>query len=106
MPGVPLTLSKSGVVDLSLQWGASCLGSDTDYAVYEGALGDFTSHAALFCSTGGQTSVAFEDVSSASYYLVAPSNEMREGSLGTDSAGAPRPAGVVACADRLVSACP
>ena len=51
----PVQVSKSGS-NLSLTWAASCVPTDTDYEVYEGAIGSWTSHAPALCSTGGSTS--------------------------------------------------
>src|SRR5881409_738767 len=42
-PGPPLRLTRVGP-QLLLEWGASCLVSDTDYEVYEGLMGSFSSH--------------------------------------------------------------
>ncbi len=103
--GSPLTVRKAGGDRVTLEWGSSCLAGDTDYAVYEGLLGDFVGHSALFCSTGGETSVTFEDVARSAYYLVAPRGAMREGSFGLDSSSAERPQGIVACLPRAVLPC-
>ena len=56
-PGVPLTLNQMPGGDIHLSWGSSCGPQETDYAVYEGILGDFTTHTPVLCSTGGLTAV-------------------------------------------------
>jgi hypothetical protein len=38
---------------VTLSWDASCVAGDGDYAVYQGTLGAFTSHAPRLCSTAG-----------------------------------------------------
>ena len=37
--------------DVTLRWGDSCVLDDNDYEIYEGTVGDFTSHAAKACTT-------------------------------------------------------
>ncbi len=103
--GAPLTIARVGTGDLELTWGGSCRADDTDYAVYEGTLGDFTSHTARFCTTGGQTTEVLTPASSDSYYLVVPTHADREGSYGDDSAGHERPQGHAACFPQLVRPC-
>jgi hypothetical protein len=48
----PLLLAKSPA-EYRLMWGGSCLPTDGDYEIYEGQIGDYTSHQAIVCSTGG-----------------------------------------------------
>ena len=84
-----LLVDKAGA-DVTLTWSASCLGSDTDYAVYEGALGDFASHVSRLCSTGGATGTTLAPLADDVYWLVVPRRE-RRGSYGLDGAGAERP---------------
>ena len=55
VPGLPLTIAKAGGTLLDLDWNSSCVGSDVDYEVYEGLLGDFTTHMPRLCSTSGAT---------------------------------------------------
>lgn len=97
-----LTLERLGSGDLQLSWAASCSPNDTDYAVYEGTLGDFSSHDSVTCSTGGMTSAMIQPAPADSYYLVVPRNSQREGSYGRDSAGAARPPATNACVPQLV----
>lgn len=104
--GRMLEVRGAGGDRVVLDWGVSCLSGDTDFEVYEGELGDFTSHSALYCSTNGQTTVSFEDFSGSAYYLVVPRGVSREGSYGRDSFGAERPVGVVACLNQTPAPCP
>ena len=107
VPGTPLMVGKSGTPgDLELSWGGSCRASDTDYAVYEGLLGDFTSHAPRLCSTGGATSVTLTPASGSGYYLVVPlSPDGAEGSYGTASNGTQRPPSASACQPQVFTDC-
>jgi len=93
--------------DLTLFWNPSCLAGDTDYAVYEGTIGDWNSHTPVQCSTGGVNSTTLTPQAADSYYLVVPRNPLYEGSYGRDSAGIMRPQGAAACAlQQAAPACP
>ncbi len=93
-------------VDLDLLWGPSCL-AGADYGIYEGTLGTWYSHEAVQCSTGGTTSATIRPAGGDRYFLVVPNDPTYEGSYGTDSAGAERPAAPGACrAVQDVGACP
>jgi hypothetical protein len=105
-PGAPLTVDKAPGGEIALSWDIACLPTAEDYEIYEGALGDFESHVARFCSTGGATGMIFTPVSDDAYYLVVPRGGAREGSYGTDSAGNQRPPGDPACLTQVVAACP
>ncbi len=94
----PLELRKLAPETPELTWSASCRATDDDYVVYQGDLGDFTSHQPLTCSTGGQTDWVVPNGSGDRYYLVAPTNGTYQGSLG-------RPAVAGACAPSLVTEC-
>ncbi len=87
-------------------WGGSCLG-DTDYSVYRGSLGAFSSHARLLCGTGGTTSALLDTAAADAYYLVVPNNGVSEGSYGRASDGSLRPAAAipVACYPQLLGVC-
>jgi hypothetical protein len=104
--GTPLRVFKSGASQIQLTWGASCLANDTDYEIYEGAIAKpFAGHASRFCTTSGALSMTFTPAAGSAYYLVVPRNGGSEGSYGTTSAGAERPAGVNACAPRKFAGC-
>ena len=106
VPGMPLMLGKSSTGDLDLSWGHSCQPSDSDYAVYEGLLGSFTSHAPRLCSTGGATSVTLTPASDSLYYLVVPlSPAGAEGSYGTASDGNQRPPSATSCQPQVFTSC-
>lgn len=103
-PGV-LRVELSGS-DLLLSWGASCAPSDADYEIYEGALGDFTSHSPLACTTGGALTYTTPAPSGGRYYLVVPTNLIHEGSYGRTSMDEERPPSAAACLDQAVAYCP
>ena len=108
VPGVPLTLRKSTVPGkINLAWDASCRSGDSDYAIYEGVLGNFTSHLQRMCGTGGLLAATLTPASGNRYYLVVPVNpDGVEGSYGTASNGTPRPASASACFPQQFAACP
>jgi formate-dependent nitrite reductase cytochrome c552 subunit len=105
LQGSPLNISLNATGDLALSWGASCVSSDTDFAIYEGTLGDFTSHAPRLCSTGGSTSAILQPPAGATYYLVLPHNTIWEGSHGYRSDGTERPRGASVCLPQAVGVC-
>ncbi len=109
LPEMPLTLSKFPAGWVRLNWDASCLASDSDYAVYEGLLGDFASHVPATessCSTAGMLTLTFMPSGGDRYYLVVPQGSMREGSYGINSDGVPRPPSQAPCLEQLVGDCP
>jgi hypothetical protein len=81
------------------------LQTDTDYEVYEGTVGDYYSHSARLCTTGGLTSATITPGSGSRYYLIVPRNTSSEGSYGVDSNGIERPRGTPACGPRRIDAC-
>lgn len=105
-PGeIPLKVSSLPSGDLTLTWGASCSGADEDYEVYEGTLGDFTSHSPRLCTTSGATSITLTPGGDNTYYLVVPRNGVLEGSYGKSSGGAERPPGRTVCHPQVMQAC-
>jgi hypothetical protein len=104
--GIPLRVSSLPSGDVQLSWGASCSGGDADYEVYEGTLGNFTSHAPRLCTTSGSTTVTLTPGGDNTYYLVVPRNGVIEGSYGKNSSGAERPQGLNACHPQVVRSCP
>ena len=107
-PGrIRLTIDRDEVGNLDLGWQDFCPQTETDYAVYEGSLGDFTSHTSILCSTGETTSANVPLPSGDSYYLVVPLEAGAEGTYGQDSDGGERPVGLGACtAQQVVITCP
>jgi len=102
-----VTLSKTADGRVTLSWGASCVATDTDFAVYQGPLGNFQSHVPVQCSTGGLTSVTFTPATGSAYYLVVPNDSHYEGRYGATSSGAPIPAGPTRCYPAAATAgCP
>jgi hypothetical protein len=108
VPGTPLRMAKAGGAVLSFSWGGSCSGGATDYAVYEGPLGNpFTAHKPLACSTGGATSATLTPtLAGSSYFLVVPHDATVEGSYGRNSAEVERPQGPDFCVPQELSTCP
>ena len=100
-----LNLSKAAGTQVTLNWGASCAAGDTDYGVYEGAIGTWYSHAAVLCTTAG-TSATISPAAGNRYYLVVPHSATVEGSYGTGVAGAERPIGGGACEAQVLTSCP
>ena len=105
-PGQNLRLSKSGASQVTLQWGASCVGSDTDFSVHEGSLAaPFASHTPRTCSTSGSTTWPLTPSAGSRYFLVVPHNAVSEGSYGVSSSGTERSASGGACLPQSVGAC-
>jgi hypothetical protein len=90
---------------LAMSWGSSCTATDSDYAIYEGTIGNFTSYSPRMCSTGLATTASLHSTPGSHFYLVVPSNGFREGSYGTNGFGQQRPAGTAACFPQAVAAC-
>jgi hypothetical protein len=105
-PGTPLLVRLEPEGELTLEWDESCLATDVDYAIYEGQIGDFTTHVPLTCSTGGLTIETVEPAEVSSYYLVVPTNGTREGGYGSDSAQIGRPQANSPCFQQDLVTCP
>lgn len=103
-PGQPLLLDKLAGGDLGLSWGQSCIGGISDYSIYSGSIGDFGSHMSITCSTDGATSRSVDSTPGSAYFLVVPTNGVREGSYGNSSFGV-RDQGPAACRAQAVTAC-
>jgi len=82
---------------LELVWAPSCGALATDYAVYEGTLGTWYSHSPAECTTFGAATIDILPGAGNRYFLVVPLSLSEEGSYGTASGGAERPAGVISC---------
>jgi len=107
-PGTPLTLSKAGSGQITLNCGTSCLASDSDYFIYEGTIPDYAHYGPAFCGTGGLTTETLPIPSSLStYYLVVPVNGRVEGSYGLGAGGAERGRSVWPCQPHQnIAVCP
>ena len=103
--GVPLRVARNPDGSLRLTWSASCRPSDDDYAVYEGAIGDFRGHASTLCTSGGLTEATVPDTAGDRYYLVVPRTGQVEGSYGQDSEGIERPVALAGCVPAAVAPC-
>lgn len=106
VPGQELTASRAAGGQITLNWGFSCLATDTDFAVYQGTLGSFYSHQAKLCSTAGAKTATFVPPSGNLYFLVVPHNQVSDGSYGVNSSGTQRPPGSPPCLPQIVGACP
>ena len=106
VPGTPLTVEHAAGGTIRLDWGASCSTGDNDFEIYEGSLDALYSHTMKFCTTGGTTTSTFLPAPGSTYYIVVPRNGPREGSYGSDGAGAERPQGAPACLAREIAVCP
>jgi hypothetical protein len=101
-----MTVSRASGGNITLTWTRSCVSSDGDYAIYAGTLAaPFSSHRAIFCTTGGATTKTLKPDSGGVYYLVVPTNGTTEGSAGKRSDGTERPAGAPQCARRQIGPC-
>lgn len=104
--GQPLVLGRERNGDgIVLEWGASCLAADDDYAVYQGILGEFSNYTPRVCSTGGATSLAIAADEEDRFFIVVPRGSAREGSYGSDSQLQPRPPSADACLQQSVAFC-
>ena len=105
VPGKPLEMSLQLDLSLRLEWGRSCQEEDSDYEIYAGTLGQYDSHHASMCTTGGATTANLGRVEGDAYFLVVPRSVNREGSYGRrgDGARITRPAD--ACLEQLLAGC-
>lgn len=100
-----LRVSREAGGGLTLAWEPSCAAGDSDYEIYEGALGDFTSHEIVRCSTDGAVATTIAPGAGDAYYLVVPRSADREGSYGLDGAGAERTPAAGACVPQQLGTC-
>jgi len=105
-PGRPLTLERGAGDQVTLDWGPSCLLTDVDYAVFEGAIGSYTSHLPVLCTTEGAMTVTITPGVEDRYYLVVPLGADREGSYKLDSERVERPPGAGSCLSQSIGECP
>jgi len=102
--GQPLILGKLGDGGVRLEWSHVCDGIGTDYAVYQGTVGNFGSHLPLVCSTGGATIHELPETGGNRYYLIVPTNSVREGSYGV-ATGGERPPAAGSCYTQAIASC-
>ena len=112
--GEPLRMAKvPGESTLTLTWDYSCQAADFNYAIYEGLLGDFTSHERVTCNTSGDVTYQVQPSLDSSYYLVVPMSPPQdggifpaEGSYGLTSEGDERPQNFLsACLPQSIGSC-
>jgi hypothetical protein len=95
-----ITLDKSALVPnvVTISWEPSCTYGAADYAIYEGAVGEWYGHAAVDCSDdGSDLREEITPLEGDRYLLVVPLNYIGEGSYGVGDGGAQRPVGTPAC---------
>ena len=97
LDGTPLQMDLLGNGQLRLTWSETCLGAAINYGVYEGTLGDFTSHTQKLCGTFG-TGASITPLTGDAYYLVVPFYGDYEATYGQGSDGIERPVGQLTCA--------
>jgi hypothetical protein len=77
---------------LRLSWEPSCLPGYSDYGLFVGRLGEWTSHRAVTCTDHGSDLEEFMDSwDGDEFFLVVPHNGRVEGSYGIRSDGTERP---------------
>jgi sugar lactone lactonase YvrE len=105
-----ISVDKSALVPnaVTLSWLPSCTHGAADYAIYEGEVGNWFSHAAVDCSDdGSDLQEEIMPLGGDRYFLVVPLNYIGEGSYGEGDGGAQRPVGTPACLPtQSVSPCP
>jgi len=68
-------------------------------------IGTFDSHVPAMCGTGDQLSTTLAPTHDAAYFLVVPSNGVRDGSYGSSSLGIPRFPGATSCLPQAHAGC-
>lgn len=101
-----LSLGKAGG-NLTLAWGASCSPGAQDYAIQQGTIGAWYSHAAIVCTDIPPALTEMIAMPAGSvYFLVVPLDANEEGRYGNATAG-PIPPGALTCRAALSNAtCP
>ncbi len=94
-----LMADKVSASTVHLSWAASCGAAAADYGIYEGQIGDWTSHTMVDCiDDGADLSENVNPAAGSRYFLVVPHDAVAvEGSYGTDHSGAERPPGTATC---------
>ena len=112
VPGIPLTISKSGSTQLRLNWGNSCdyVTGYTHYAIYSGDITNIRQgnydYKPVLCDSGTDTTELITTPSSSSYFVIVPTNNLNEGGYGFTSSGANRPASTSLCYPQNRVPCP
>lgn len=104
VPGPPLLVSRDGS-QITLDWSPAC-GEATDYAVYEGTLGNPGSQMPLRCTTSGLTSTIVTPGDGQHFYLIVALGGGDEGSYGRKSDGSERSPSAMPCLTQFIGACP
>jgi hypothetical protein len=100
-----LTVAKAGS-SVTVSWSAACLQSGQAFGLYEGMLGNFTSHLPVMCGIAA-TDWTFTPQAGSRYFLVVPHDGVAEGSYGLLGNGTERPPSAAACRpEQRIEACP
>ena len=106
--GLRLGRAASSMGDLVLSWTPSCLPGAESYGIYEGHIGEWSSHVPIDCADAGAD--LEEQISPAGgdrYYLIVPHNVDDDGSYGADSNGSERAPATPSCRQRQrIEPCP
>jgi len=92
---------------LALSWGAPCNDlavPGQDFAVYQGAVGNWSSLTSLTCTTGRSRSWLLENPPPGRFWLIVPQNSANEGSYGQATSGE-RPPAFAPCKPQAIGAC-
>jgi hypothetical protein len=99
-----LLMGRAPNGNLTLEWGPSCTTTDHAYEIYEGTIGNWTSHAPRACNLQDLSSTLSVPPFNA-YYLVAPVSNWGEGSYGSGVGGFERTYGASFCTYKSYSFC-
>lgn len=96
-----LRVETAGGGQIRISWSPSCSPDAVDHVIYEGDLAALRAGNGavmpLQCSAGADLAEYVVPGAGSRYYLVAPATGSAEGSIGSDSTGAPRPASPASC---------
>ena len=101
-----MVVEKTPTGEIRFIWSSSTCNGGQDFAVLEGNIGDWGSHAPLTCGVGIGTTAAIVDPGAGShYYLVVPLSAESEGSYGRKSNGVERAPSEFPCRTEQAFAC-
>ncbi len=103
-----LAVARAAGGDVTLTWGASCGPGAVDYAIYEGTLGSWYTHAPVAChDVAGDLTETITPSAGDRYFLLVPLAISDEGSYGAGPSGIERPRGASVCeATQSLASCP
>lgn len=106
--GKPLLLRRSGRLgqDLAFAWDPACGALATDYALYQGTIGNWDAYGPQECSMGDVREYLLAMPAGNRFFLVVPHNGFYEGSHGRNSRGHERKPPAKSCLPQGSTACP